>query len=250
MRELLLALNDNMLAAASRGREVRDVGPFRAMITADTDFVWANFAVPTRDGFTRKEVDLLTGHFQAKKRLPRLEILQELWPDLPPILEAAGYICEHDLPLMVCTEESFRPSPGMDRTEILAADGDLAAAWIVETAAFGHPEPPDETRLDRRRARIRTANLAVALARFESMPAASALLMMEGAVAELAGVATLPEYRRRGLASDVSSCLLTSFFESGGKVVWLSAADEAAWKTYSKLGFSRIGSQVNYIKSP
>jgi predicted GNAT family acetyltransferase len=62
--------------------------------------------------------------------------------------------------------------------------------------------------------------------------------------AELAGVGTRPDHRRKGVALAVSSFLLRQFFESG-KVVWLSAADAAAQAVYEKLGFELAGTQVN-----
>jgi ribosomal protein S18 acetylase RimI-like enzyme len=248
MRDLLLALNGNMLDAASAGREVVDVGPFRAMTRVDSDLVWSNFAVPTRGGFRPEDVDALIAHFEERNRRPRLEILRDLWADLPPLLEQHGFECEYDLPLMTCTPDSFRQSAGIERAEIVTPEGDLASVSHIEGTAFGNPGPVDEALLERRRDRMREGALRVALASIEGAPAASALLMPTGEVAELAGVATLPEFRRRGLASDASSRLISDFFEQNGKIVWLSAADEAAKGTYTKLGFTQIGSQVNYIR--
>jgi ribosomal protein S18 acetylase RimI-like enzyme len=72
------------------------------------------------------------------------------------------------------------------------------------------------------------------------------LLVVEGGVAELAGVATLPAFRRRGLAADISAKMLERHFTAGGKLAWLSAA-EAGLGCYRSIGFKEIGSQVNYI---
>ena len=84
----------------------------------------------------------------------------------------------------------------------------------------------------------------------DGVPASSAMLMIDGVVAELAGVATLPEYRGRGLAGDASARVIAQFFENSGSMVWLAAADDTASSVYSKLGFVPVGRQVNYCLSP
>lgn len=235
-----------MIACGSRGRESFDVGPFRAMITSGTDLKWANFAVPTDARFSKEDVTRLTEEFHSRSRMPRLEILRELWPSLPPLLESQGYILENEMPLMVCTPDSFREPGTLGRAALVDADGDLASAWLVETTAFGNSDLVDEARLERRRARIRSGNMLLGVAWFEGTLASSALLMIEDRVAELAAVGTLPDFRRRGLAGDASARAMSKFFRSGGSLVWLSAGDEAAKNAYAKLGFAEIGCQANY----
>ena len=65
------------------------------------------------------------------------------------------------------------------------------------------------------------------------------------ASAELGGVATLPEFRRRGAAAAVSSHLAASHFAAGGDVVWLSAGDAAAHGVYAKIGFIDAGAVLH-----
>ena len=126
--------------------------------------------------------------------------------------------------------------------------GDIKLAWEVAHAGFGHPdETVEKVRVERRRERIASGHLIVSLAFDQGVAASTGLIMIEGEVGELAAVATRPEHRRKGLASDASSILLTEFFARGGQVAWLSAADEAARGTYLKLGFKHVGKQVNYV---
>ena len=80
-------------------------------------------------------------------------------------------------------------------------------------------------------------------------PVAGATVILGGEVGELAGVFTDASFRRRGLAGRVCKPLLSTFFAAGGRLCWLSAAPGAEG-LYRRLGFSEVGTQVNYSKSP
>ena len=64
-------------------------------------------------------------------------------------------------------------------------------------------------------------------------------------VGELAGVWTRPGRQRRGLAFAVCQRLLEDSFAAGSEMCWLSAA-EGAEGLYERLGFRRVGTQLNY----
>ncbi len=68
---------------------------------------------------------------------------------------------------------------------------------------------------------------------------------MNGA-AEIVGVATRADMRRRGVAATVSSSLVARHFESGGDFVFLDAATDGAAKVYEKLGFTTFGANLIY----
>jgi ribosomal protein S18 acetylase RimI-like enzyme len=68
-----------------------------------------------------------------------------------------------------------------------------------------------------------------------------------GPEAELAGVWASPGYRRHGHARTVCAALLRRFFlDLGGELAWLSAGDEDSEALYRTLGFTRVGTQLNY----
>jgi ribosomal protein S18 acetylase RimI-like enzyme len=60
-------------------------------------------------------------------------------------------------------------------------------------------------------------------------------------IAELTGVATLPESCRQGVAASVSSALCEAHFQVG---------DDAAQACYEKIGFRLIGGRINYRREP
>ena len=97
-----------------------------------------------------------------------------------------------------------------------------------------------------------------ALATLSGQPAGAGVTLEIHGIAELAGVATLPESRRHGVAASVSSALCEAHFKSigeahfqaGGGAVWLSAGDDAAQACYEKIGFRLIGGRANYRREP
>jgi predicted GNAT family acetyltransferase len=75
-------------------------------------------------------------------------------------------------------------------------------------------------------------------------PVGTGVSHLTGAVAEIVGVVTRNDMRRRGVASSVTSELVRRHFERGGDFVFLDAANEEAAAVYERLGFSRFGSKV------
>ncbi|KWV29834.1 MULTISPECIES: GNAT family N-acetyltransferase [Micromonospora] len=70
---------------------------------------------------------------------------------------------------------------------------------------------------------------------------ASGMAMRVDDVAEIAGVATLPAARRRGLASAVTATLAHALRDAGTDLVFLSAGSEEIARVYLRVGFRRIG---------
>lgn len=70
---------------------------------------------------------------------------------------------------------------------------------------------------------------------------ASGMAMRVGEVAEIAGVATLPTARRRGLGAAVTAALARRLLADGAELVFLSAGSEEIARVYLRAGFRRIG---------
>jgi GNAT superfamily N-acetyltransferase len=69
---------------------------------------------------------------------------------------------------------------------------------------------------------------------------ASGVLQVVDDVAEVAGVATLPTARRRGLGAAVTAALARHALDSGVEIVLLSAGDDDIARVYARVGFRRI----------
>jgi ribosomal protein S18 acetylase RimI-like enzyme len=64
--------------------------------------------------------------------------------------------------------------------------------------------------------------------------------------AEIVGVVTRTDKRRRGIAASVTSQLVAEHFAGGGDFVFLDAANEEAARVYERLGFTRFGMNCVY----
>jgi ribosomal protein S18 acetylase RimI-like enzyme len=72
-------------------------------------------------------------------------------------------------------------------------------------------------------------------------PVATGTLMRVGDVAEIAGIATLPSARCRGLGAAIAAALARRGLASGADLVFLTAGGDDIARVYRRAGFRRIG---------
>ncbi|MER5702929.1 GNAT family N-acetyltransferase [Micromonospora sp. NPDC002296] len=100
----------------------------------------------------------------------------------------------------------------------------------------------DVAALEEERARVADGRRLSALAGTPAEgPLASGMAMRVGEVAEIAGVATLPAARRRGLGAAVTAALAQALRAAGTDLVFLSAGSEEIARVYVRVGFRRVG---------
>lgn len=187
--------------------------------------------------------------FAEVGREPRLEFFAELWPSLPGALERAGFALETAAPALALSprDEAWPLPSGVIILDAIAGS-DLTRAFLEEIqAAFGVPPPLDEAELARFRGDL-AEGATMAAARIEGgRPVAGACLIgIDDGEAEMAGVWSGTSHRRRGHATAACTGLTSAFFGEGGRLVWLSAADDEIEPLYRRLGFVRAGTQLNY----
>jgi ribosomal protein S18 acetylase RimI-like enzyme len=251
MERILRRIESSMIEALIPSKEVVEAGGFLVMIDLTTDLAWVNYAVP-REGYTHSpaDIDRMITAFRERDRMPRLEFTRELWQTLGEQLEAQGFELEAAQPTMLLLPEWFqaRIMPGVE-VEIMGEKGDFEAIWRIGYEAFGMPhEPLSEEQLQSMRQAVREGRFVYALAIIEGMPAGIACTVGAESICELAGVGTLPQFRRRGIASTASTILLQKHFARDGESAWLSAGDEIATAVYERLGFRTVAERVNYRK--
>ncbi|NNJ13503.1 GNAT family N-acetyltransferase [Chloroflexales bacterium ZM16-3] len=260
MTDQMIALSrrceESARAAAACGREVARFGPFEALIDLGTDLIWLNYAVPVEPvddlPAAMAALEQLKAHFRSRGRRPRFEFNAAPWPELPALLESAGLTLQERQPMMVCRLADLRhPAiPGVTARLLDAGspDADFLAIWHIQAESFGEfGSAPDAGRLLRQRARLRAGASLMALAALNGVLAGAGELLPDGTdVAELVGVATRAECRRRGVASALSAALTDAFFSRGGHVAWLSAADAGAQAAYARVGYVPLDERVNY----
>lgn len=245
-RGTLAELAESLHLTAAQRRDVANVGPFRAFIGGSRDLLM-NLAVPVGDTDDwAGAIAALTAHFVAADRVPRLEFFAELHPRLAPALDASGYHRDMIAPVMtldVVQRNWPEPVGGLDLRFVRADEPAEIAAYVrMQAEAYGEGSADWGPMLA---SGILDGDMRVLAVWEDGRPIAGATLMLAAAAAELAGVGTLPPMRRRGLALAVCQALLADHARRGGRLVWLSAGPGTG-TLYGRLGFCRVGTQLNY----
>ncbi len=242
---------------ARRQYESRAVPPFTLFFHPHDPLVHLNYAIPdipVEDGDLAGNgvLDTLREAFAGRRRVPRFEFVEAFAPFLSKVLSEAGFVEEARTYLMVVTRESARrPAPvtGLD-IELVTASSDPATIRLLlrlQRLGFGlspSDEPSDEDVLWYTRLLLTGTAF---LARLDGEPAGVGVLMPEAnGIAEVGGVATLAEKRRRGVGAAVTSAAVLRALENGVSTVVLSAGDERAGRVYRAVGFEEAGYVLMY----
>ncbi len=256
---LLGRMAGNVIAVGRRGRSASTVSDFEAFLSPGSRDYFMSFAVPRpppRDADGRpatgwtEPLARLSQHFSEQDRRLRLEFFAELFPNLPAALDMAAIGRDKSAPVMVAAPDAFRAPRRTGLEMMLVESGNTVAVerfMAVQGDAFG-------VRIDSGptgwrpilESGLADGSMIAAIGEVGGKACCGAVLMIGGGAAELAGVGTLPAYRRHGYAADLCGRLLDGYFEHTGAPAWLSADDEIAEGLYGALGFRRIGTQLNY----
>jgi ribosomal protein S18 acetylase RimI-like enzyme len=251
--QLLRGLEAKTARAVANGRETARIGRFLAAAHPTNDLIWLNYALPlpelAHDADITGDIADLRQWFRERGRVLRFEIFQPLWPRLGPALERAGLRLQGAMPLMLCAPGDLRPiaAPGVTvrRLDDTATDDTLRQVMATGQAAFDQPSDVRDADLAELRDNLRRGVYRSGYAEFGgSVAGIGTVVTMND---ELAGIGTLPQYRRRGIAATLSTALLADHFAAGATMAWLSAGDDPAHATYAKIGFRDAGVQLNYI---
>ena len=241
---------DNLQAyirkAAALTHDVMEAPPFVLFFNPSDDLRFYNYGVPVEpvsclpDGAFAS----LRAMFTARNRLLRFEFIQEAAPDLAAAFAAAGLAEEGRNPLLVCAPDSLRPATtipdlAIRRLKPESPRADLAAFISVQGRSFGEEdrvEPTDAQVDDLRRRSWEGSHYFLGLLDGAPVAAGAHTAPLDG-FAELVGIATLAEYRRRGIAGALVAAMTEAAFRSGVRVAFLSAADERAGRVYERVGF-------------
>jgi ribosomal protein S18 acetylase RimI-like enzyme len=245
-----------MRAASTEGRSRCSLDGFDLFLSRDSEFYLLSLALPAEGAGPPWEAPIaaLLSAYVPSGRRPRLEHFDELHPELARALEAAGFVCEMRAPVMALAPAGLaadpdRGAPPAHRYRSLCHDDPAAAEAFVreQSVAYGGLyEGPDALAwLPTLMAGLEAGTLLAASLELEGRPVSGATLQLGGGVAELAGVWTDPDHRRRGLAFALCRRLLVEAFAAGLELCWLSAVEEGQG-VYRRLGFVRAGTQLNH----
>jgi ribosomal protein S18 acetylase RimI-like enzyme len=179
---------------------------------------------------------------QQELALPEaFEWIAEVAPGMGKAAEAVG-LRVFEYPLMILGDGA-PPARAPDGFELRLAtpQDDVAALARVAAVSFGAPVHQSDERSELVRLRL-AAELTVMAAAFrDGVPVAVGVHQPLGDATEVAGVGTLPDFRRLGLGTAVTALLVEDARRRGLQTVFLSAGDEATARLYARLGFVRAG---------
>lgn len=243
-------------ASAATTHEVEVVPPFTCYLNMDDDAPWANYAMPDLpfSGVHANGLTELVECFQGYGRTPRVEYVADVAPSLASTLEAHGFIREDRTVLMVCTRESRLVAAPVDQLTIVEVTDDspldvMQDFMTVQGRAFAGDDRPAATRHEAQQFRQRFHTIHTFLARLGEVPVgAGSLTAAYDGIAEIAGIATISAFRRRGIAAAVTAHICQQAFDDDVEALFLTAANEGAGRVYERVGFQGQGSTLICVK--
>jgi ribosomal protein S18 acetylase RimI-like enzyme len=239
------------LQARRPDTELISAGPFQVVLsTADEPSGWVTLINgAATEAETVKGIAKLRSTFKKHKAKFEIEYNESAFPQVGPWLETAGFKLRERNPLMCCRPEGFKPFVASE-VELTRLTSTSKAA---ELEAFQRQRLTDGGEMEREMPPIERLHKELAvtssvflLAWLDWEPAGTGVSHSLKGAAEIVGVVTRKDMRRRGVAATVTSALVARHFESGGDFAFLDAASDEAAKVYEKLGFTRFGAQLVY----
>ncbi|MCZ7436405.1 GNAT family N-acetyltransferase [Micromonospora sp. WMMC241] len=228
---------------------------------------WPFYARPRLDATDAPTLAEVTA-VRARQRelgLPEaFEWVHEHQPDLLAVARSAG-LTVLEAPLMLLEADRLPDPATLSDVPVRVLDpgdpgfaADIALRRAVAAVGFAHggtargdagPAERDAAlarldvdALEEEAARVADGRrVSVLAATPEDGTLASGMAMRVGDVAEIAGVATLPSARRRGLGAAVTATLARELRAAGTDLIFLSAGSEEIARVYLRVGFRRVG---------
>jgi GNAT superfamily N-acetyltransferase len=256
--ELLHRIDTYLDEVPRRVTRTEQVGPFTLFIQQGNG--WRYYARPTPgiSEVTPGDVDVVRRRQRTLPQPEAIEWVVELVPTVGPASTEAGLdVIEH--PLMHVPAGAFRSAtvPGGVRLEAVSPDDDVALVHAVASIGFAAPgtavgragaealdgaaDAVSDGIVASAREQLAIGNTVTMAAWAEGSPVAIGSHNPCGGVTEIVGVATLPAYRRRGLAAGITSALVEDALSRGIQIVCLSADDGTVARVYARLGFETVG---------
>lgn len=221
---------------------------------------WSYYARPMlgASAFTAADVERVRARQQELGVGESFEWVAETTPSLRAAVEATGLVIV-EYPLMLLDAAHYAPAALDDglTARMVGPDDDIARIEAVARLGFGAPgtavgevgvealdgaaAPMTAEQIASRQERLRSGHLVTFAVLDRGEPVCIGSHQPVGGVTEIVGVATLPAYRRRGIAGAVTSLLVDDALARGVETIFLSAGGEDVARVYARLGFERIG---------
>lgn len=259
MSDTLLATLEAYFDAAPRSASrAEDWSPFVLFVQQGSG--WPYYARPRlgAQSFTMADVAAVRARQRALGIPEAFEWVEETTPGLRAAVLAAGLdVADH--PVMVWDDAAARvpAAPPSVTIRLVTPEDDFARLAALARVGFGaagtaRSEVGQEA-VERAMAHVRPEEAAFTRGRVVAGLTVMALAVAGsgvvavgshqpvGRVSEVAGIATLPAYRRRGIAAALTRVLADDARQRGSTTIFLSAGDAVIGRVYERVGFRRVG---------
>jgi predicted GNAT family acetyltransferase len=242
------------LTVLEDGAEMLSIGPFRGLLAAAGEATATSWVTlidgSATEAETLKALTKLRSTFKKHKVALEIEYNEAVFPKVGSWLESAGLKLQARNPLLSCRPEQFKPFSTPDEVHLTqlsaaATPAELESFQAIRWTDGGEIDRPAQP-VERLRADIARPNSVFLLAWLEWEPAGTGVSHTLKGAAEIVGVVTRKDRRRRGVAAAITSELVRRHFANGGDFVFLDAANAEAVRVYERLGFSRFGANLIY----
>jgi len=251
--ERFAAWQRDTLEARAADSELLTIGPFRVALSKDKAAPTGSWVTlvegSANEAETMKAVPKLKAALKKHRSQLEIEFNDAAFPEVGAWLEAAGLKLAERNPLMACRPEMFKPSVAeevhLTQLRATATAAELEAFQQIRWTNGGDVKahvPPIETL----RMSLGAPSSVFLLAWLDWQAAGTGISHSLNGAAEIVGIVTQKQQRRRGVAATVTSELVRRHFEVNGDFVFLDAANDQAAALYEKLGFSRFGANLVY----
>lgn len=245
--ELAVRIASAQLQGRIRSRRQIIAGPLAGLLH-DEDVWFLSGALAAEPGvaFDPEEVpwalETLRKAFAAEGRWLSAELIEEANPGLADALAAEGMTIVSRPPLLAVQPGGLRMPelPAEVTASIVSSLAEQAEADRVAIASYDDEDVVSSFKED-------PADGGSVLIRWDGVPVATALwTAVSDGVAEIAGVGTLPDYRRRGLGAFATAFATQAAFDAAGATLaWLTPGDDGADRVYRGIGFTPTATAVH-----
>lgn len=236
------------------GRDHLSVPPFTLFFNPSVNDPKEGVAIPDEAAtYSAVDVSRVCAAFVERGRVPCVQYVDQFAPGLTVTLSLSQHTFEEKLrlPIMYCTAGMLVHPPKVAGLVITMAGLDapleeIKDGWNVNSKGFD-PEPVIATDTIAEEFRKTLVTSRSFVGRLHGEPVAAGMFeAIRDGLSELVGITTLESYRRRGIGAVLTADITRTAFDSGVEVVFLIAANEAAGRVYTRLGFLPIANLVEY----
>jgi ribosomal protein S18 acetylase RimI-like enzyme len=239
---------------ARQGRVAEALTAFTVYTPTSDGDADGSYAIPRRLTPALRDADLdeLRAVCERLSTRPQVEFVADLYPDLPARLRAAGYQEAKRQPMLLAHPSDILSPPAPPQVELFVLTQASSLEEVrenLDTNARGFGEEPGASEREAGEFRAGLLTSRAFTLRVDGQPVAAGMFeAIRGGVTELLGIATLPEYRRRGFGACLTAAMAASAFAHGATLIFLCAASQEAGRVYERVGLRHSAALVEYAR--